>query len=100
MSERILDLGCRRSKLPGAVGLDLSHHPEADLLADFAVGSPFRDDSLDQARLMYVMEHVHDLAALLGEVHRVLRPGGGSCISSSSASRPAPPTPIPAINDT
>ncbi len=69
-------MGCGRSKLPGAVGLDLSPHPGVDLLADFRAGLPFRAGSFGQVRLRHVVEHAHDLAALLGEAHRVLQPGG------------------------
>jgi SAM-dependent methyltransferase len=76
MPGRILDLGCGRGKLTGAVGLDLGRQAGVDLVADFARGLPFQDDSFGQARLRHVVEHVADLAALLGEVHRVLEPGG------------------------
>lgn len=76
MSARILDLGCGRGKLPGAVGLDLAPHPGVDLVADFSKGLPFGDNSFHQARLRHVAEHAPDLAALMGEVHRVLKPGG------------------------
>lgn len=76
MPGRILDIGCGRSKLPGAVGLDLGLHPGVDLLADFSRGLPFADASFQQVRLRHVVEHVADLAVLMGEVHRVLQPGG------------------------
>lgn len=72
----ILDLGCGRGKLPGTVGLDLSPHPGVDVLADFSKGLPFASGSFARARLCHVAEHAADLAALLGEVHRVLIPGG------------------------
>jgi SAM-dependent methyltransferase len=58
------------------MGLDLSRHPGVDLLADFSRGLPFRAGSFGQVRLRHVVEHVPDLTALLGEVHRVLEPGG------------------------
>lgn len=76
MAARILDLGCGRSKHSGAVGLDLFPHPGVDLAADLNRPLPLTADSFDQVRLRHAAEHVDDLAALLGEVHRVLRPGG------------------------
>lgn len=76
MNARMLDLGCGRGKPAGMVGLDISPHPGVDLVADLERPLPFANDSFDGARLRHVVEHVSDLAKLLGEVHRVLRPGG------------------------
>ena len=76
MNTRILDLGCGRGKPEGALGLDLSPHPGVDVVADLERPLPFAANSFDQARLRHAIEHVSDLEALLGEVHRVLRPGG------------------------
>ena len=39
-------------------------------------GLPFRDDAFQTVAAYDVVEHVADLVALVGEVHRVLRPGG------------------------
>jgi len=69
-------LGCGRGKLPGSLGLDLNPHPGVDLVADCAQGLPLADDSFQRVRLRHLAEHLPDLAALLGEVHRVLKPGG------------------------
>ena len=76
MSARILDLGCGRGKRPGAVGLDLCPHPGVNLVADLDGGLPLAADSFDLVILRHAAEHVRDLSALMGEVHRVLRPGG------------------------
>lgn len=76
MSARILDIGCGRSKLPSALGLDLNPYPGVGVIADFERGLPFASGSFMRARLIHVVEHATDLPALLGEVHRVLEPGG------------------------
>ncbi|MFH1060372.1 MAG: class I SAM-dependent methyltransferase [Pseudomonadota bacterium] len=76
MDPRILDLGCGRSKAPNAVGVDLFPHPGVDLIADLNQPLPLADNSFDLVLLRHAVEHVRDLAALLGQVHRVLRPGG------------------------
>ncbi|MEE8375473.1 MAG: bifunctional 2-polyprenyl-6-hydroxyphenol methylase/3-demethylubiquinol 3-O-methyltransferase UbiG [Acidimicrobiia bacterium] len=43
-----------------------------------AVGEnlPFRDDSVDAVTCSEVLEHVEDVAAVVAEISRVLRPGG------------------------
>lgn len=93
---RALDLGCglgdllpplaRRSRL--AVGCDLAEShilparrnvagcPGVALLVAPAERLPFRDGAFDCVILADVLEHVLDAASCLGEVHRVLCPGG------------------------
>lgn len=46
---------------------------------------PLADGSIDVVTFMESLEHVHDLERVLGEVCRVVRPGG--CIMLSSANR-------------
>ena len=46
---------------------------------------PFRDGSFDIVTANVVMEHVEDPAAVLTEVHRVLRPGGTFWFRTPSA---------------
>ena len=73
---RVLDIGCGRKKLPGAVGLDRLPLPGVDVVADLDSGLPFPEHSFDAVSANQVLEHVGDLVALVHEVHRVLRPGG------------------------
>jgi SAM-dependent methyltransferase len=46
------------------------------VVADLDGGLPFPSESFDAVSANQVLEHVRDLIALVGEVHRVLRPGG------------------------
>jgi len=73
---RILDVGCGRHKLPGAIGMDRDPRSQADVLGDLnAKRLPFQDDSFDEVHLAHVIEHVADVVAVMGEIHRISRPG-------------------------
>jgi SAM-dependent methyltransferase len=74
--KRVLDIGCGRNKLAGAVGLDRHPLPGVDVVADLDAGLPFPAESFDAVSANQVLEHVRDLVALVHELHRVLRPGG------------------------
>ena len=77
-SRRTLNLGAGRAEhLPGAIRLDRVRSTKPDIVADLdRAGIPFRTSSLDHVGAFDVVEHVEDMVALVGEVHRVLRPGG------------------------
>lgn len=73
---RILDLGCGRKKTPGTVGMDGSRNSRADILADLdRPPYPLQADVFDRVILNNVLEHLDDVVAVLGEVHRIARPG-------------------------
>jgi len=72
-----LHLGCGGVYRPGHVNVDRFDSTVADLLAD-AEALPFADDSVEVVCAEHLVEHLGYLGALrmLGEAHRVLRPGG------------------------
>ena len=73
---RILDLGCGRHKVPGALGVDQNPRSQADVLADLdAKRLPFRDGLFDEVHLNHVIEHLQDVVAVMAEIHRVCKPG-------------------------
>jgi SAM-dependent methyltransferase len=73
---RVLDVGCGSAKHPEAVGLDISAETDADIVHDLDVFPyPIDDDAFDQILLQDVIEHVQDPISVLGELHRVARPG-------------------------
>lgn len=72
----VLDVGCGSNKYPGAIGIDISDETSADVVHDLDTFPwPLEDDSFDQILLQDVVEHLHDLYAVFGELHRVSRPG-------------------------
>jgi 2-polyprenyl-6-hydroxyphenyl methylase/3-demethylubiquinone-9 3-methyltransferase len=101
---RVLDIACGRGEVPSlvaqaggyGVGLDYSaaalgfagrvrsaHPPRGEqaameLVCADACRLPFADDSFDRVTLLDIVEHLWpaQLDALLGELRRVLRPGG------------------------
>jgi SAM-dependent methyltransferase len=74
--KRILDIGCGRKKLPGAIGLDQLPLPGVDIVADLNEALPFDDETFDAVHADQVLEHVPDLVMVVYEAHRILKPGG------------------------
>ncbi|MBD1845979.1 class I SAM-dependent methyltransferase [Cyanobacteria bacterium FACHB-63] len=73
---KILDIGCGRSKLEGAIGLDHVQFPGVDIVADLNQPLPIEDATFDAVHADQVLEHVDNLVGLIYEVHRILKPGG------------------------
>lgn len=72
----VLDIGCGRKKLTGAIGLDRRAFPGVDVLADLSRPLPFENCSFDVVHADQVFEHIDNLIGLMYEIFRVLRPGG------------------------
>jgi SAM-dependent methyltransferase len=75
---RVLNLGCGNEYIPGWINLD-SRGRKLDQTFPFEqIGShtlPFEDDSVDGIYMSHSLQRVHDVAALMRELHRVARPG-------------------------
>ena len=50
------------------------------VVADCEKRLPWDDDSFDRVLAIHVLEHLYNLPAALGEIARVLRPGGILCV--------------------
>jgi SAM-dependent methyltransferase len=73
----VLDVGCGSKKLAGATGLDISPDTDADVVHDLDVFPyPIEDESFDHVVMQDVIEHVAEPMRVVGELHRILRPGG------------------------
>lgn len=74
---KILDVGCGTNKTEGAIGLDSNPRTAADVIHDLGdLPYPFEDDEFDTVVANHVVEHVPDVMAFIGELHRVTRNGG------------------------
>lgn len=98
---RWIDLGCGQGEFLGRTGhqssrgLGLDFWPEnaraasraghPSLAADLNHPLPFRDASLDGVALIEVIEHIVRAEDLLGEIARVLRPGGWLLLTTPNA---------------
>ncbi|MEP6850471.1 MAG: methyltransferase domain-containing protein [Acidobacteriota bacterium] len=74
---KILDVGCGANKMEGAIGLDHNPRTAADVIHDLGqVPYPFADSEFDLVVSTHVVEHVPDIMAFIGELHRITRNGG------------------------
>ncbi len=74
---KILDVGCGANKTEGAIGLDNNPRTAADVIHDLGeIPYPFSDDEFDVCVSNHVVEHVPDVMAFIGELHRITKPGG------------------------
>ncbi|RME93408.1 MAG: methyltransferase domain-containing protein [Verrucomicrobia bacterium] len=72
-----LNLGCGEKYLPGYVNCDVLPGVKADRHFDLnRPPYPFEADSVDEVLMDNVLEHLDDVTAVMGEIHRILRPGG------------------------
>ena len=76
-----LDIGCGQHKLPGSVGVDFVKNSKADVIHDLSKTPwPFSSDSFDLIFANHALEHIEDIAAVLGEIHRIAKRGGVAVI--------------------
>jgi SAM-dependent methyltransferase len=72
----VLNLGCGRVPIRGAVNVDVVANVDADVIHDLNVRPwPFENDRFRALHANDVIEHLHDTIATMAEIHRVCRNG-------------------------
>jgi SAM-dependent methyltransferase len=72
-----LNLGCGEKYLPGYVNCDVLPQVKADRYFDLDQWPyPFPADCADEIFMDNVLEHLEDVPRVMGELHRILKPGG------------------------
>ena len=65
--KRILDIGCGRKKLSGAIGLDYVARPGVDVVSDLNKRLPFPDEEFEIVHSNQVLEHIPNMIGLMEE---------------------------------
>src|SRR5438067_1578759 len=72
----VLNLGCGRKRVEGAINLDVTHATGPDVLHDLNRRPwPFPDGKFAEVIAHDVIEHLDDVLATFEEIHRVCRDG-------------------------
>lgn len=89
-NEKVLDLGCGGTKVPGSIGVDMVHGPSVDVVHDLdTVPYPFQDNIFDAVYLNHCIEHLADPKKVLEECVRIAKPGGTIFITVPHFTNPA-----------
>src|SRR5205814_4829400 len=80
---KVLDVGCGRAKFAGATGIDFAAAADADVRHDLnRFPYPLPEAAFDVILMRNVIEHLHDVVALMEEVHRVGRDGADVIVTT------------------
>lgn len=72
----VLDIGCGKNKIQGAIGLDIHKTPATDVVCDLdRFPYPFKSNIFDKIYMMDVLEHLNDIKGVMEEAHRIAKPG-------------------------
>lgn len=83
-----LNLGCGESKKDGYVNLDRQSALNPDIAHDLNnLPYPFNDNEFDIVEARHVLEHLREPFAVMKELHRILKSGGGLKIQVPHFSR-------------
>lgn len=82
-SVKILDLGCSRNKMLGAIGMDIDPDSHANILHDLdSFPYPLSEKSVEKIFAKHIIEHLNHPRKFLREIYRILKPGGTAFIET------------------
>lgn len=74
---KMLDVGCGKKKMAGAVGIDCNPDTDADVIHDLnTFPYPFSDNTFDVVNCDSILEHLDDFFKVMEEIHRITVPHG------------------------
>ncbi len=74
---RTLDIGCGKSKIKNAIGVDIQYYNGVDILMDLEkLNYPFKNETFDLINCDDILEHLNNLTLVLEELHRILKKDG------------------------
>lgn len=77
LGQAVIEIGCGPRKTEGRIGVDCLALPGVDIVANLEEGlGIFPDHCADIIYARSILEHVVDIARLMEEIHRVLKPEG------------------------
>jgi SAM-dependent methyltransferase len=89
-NEKVLDLGCGGTKVPGSTGVDMNPGACVDYVHNLDnFPYPFQDNSFDAIYLNHCLEHLLDPKKTLEECIRIARPDGVIFITVPHFTNPA-----------
>lgn len=72
---KILDIGCSKNKIKGAIGLDKDRESNADIVCDLETYLPLKSDSFELIYCKHLLEHLENPANIIKEIYRVGKHG-------------------------
>lgn len=72
---KILDIGCGKNKIDGAIGVDFNSNTAADVIHNLNVFPyPFDENEFDVMYCRHVLEHLDNLVLVMEELYRIGKP--------------------------
>jgi SAM-dependent methyltransferase len=70
---KILDLGCGKEKIHGAIGIDMNEYKEVDIVHDLNKKPYPINDKFDLINASHIIEHLKNPSVLLSECVRLVK---------------------------